>query len=335
MSGQPGPASCLLCRQPAPVLHGDMQDRICGAAGAWSIRRCAACDLAWLEGTTPAEAYGDGYYTHGVPLEKLHAQAVLPPSAAASLARGLGYPLDRAATFTSKVLSLLPLWRDRCESIAMYLPARPGGRLLDVGAATGVFGAIMRSLGWDVTCVEPDVHSAALSQEAFGHTVCIGTLHDAALPAGSFDAVTLSHVIEHVPDPLATLQEVARVLRPGGSTVVLTPNLRSVGSRLFGRHWMHWDVPRHRYIFSVRSLAEVARRAGLQPVQARTTARAARWAWRRSRELRTGGVIVETGSTRSRGADAVAFELLESALLPWTDAGEECVLVARVRHEHP
>ncbi|MBR9988232.1 MAG: class I SAM-dependent methyltransferase [Gemmatimonadetes bacterium] len=320
---------CLLCGTVRDPLYSALRDRICGTPGEFTVRECAKCGLAWLDGEPATEPHGEGYYTHVADHERLAQQADTSPLARAALTTRLGYTGD--AGTTGRLLAMLPPWRERCEALALFLPAVTAGRLLDVGCGNGVFAARMRSLGWDVMCVEPDPRAATAARGAFGLTVHSGTLESAALPSGSFDAIALGHVIEHVPDPIATLAECRRLLKPGGQLVAVTPNIRSLGRRMFGRHWMHWDVPRHRYLFSPDSLVEVARRAGLRTVQARTSARGARWAWRRSRQLTRHPVVADNGGAgTSRGPAAIAFQLAETALASWSHAGEECLVLATV-----
>lgn len=319
---------CLLCGSEGDTLFSGLRDRICDTPGEFTLRECPHCDLAWLDGEPADEPQGTGYYTHVADGAMLARQAEVSPLVRDVLTARLGYP--GTATAAGRLLTLLPPWRERCESLAMFLPAVNAGRLLDVGCGSGVFAARMRSLGWDVTCVEPDPAAAAVAHDTFAVPVHCGTLETAELPDASFDAIALGHVIEHVPDPIATLMECRRLLEPGGVLVAVTPNIRSLGRRVFGRHWMHWDVPRHRYLFSPKSLADAAGRAGLRTVQARTSARAARWAWRRSRQLTRHPVVAENGSGRSRGLPALAFQLAETALASWSDAGEECVVLATV-----
>jgi 2-polyprenyl-3-methyl-5-hydroxy-6-metoxy-1,4-benzoquinol methylase len=322
---------CLLCESVGEPLFDGLQDRICGTRGSFALRECRRCGLAWLEQEPVEEPHGSGYYTHGIDAAALAREAAPSPLAVAALQSRLGYCAGESASAGARLMALLPPWRERCESLALFLPARDRGRLLDVGCGSGIFAARMRTLGWDVTCVEPDENAAAVARSAFRLAVHSGTLESAALPDASFDAITLGHVIEHVPDPVATLAECRRLLRPDGLLVAITPNIHSLGRRLFGRHWMHWDVPRHRYLFSTDSLAEVTRRAGLHVVQLRTSARAARWSWRRSRQLARQPVVTDGAPGSSRGPGGIAFELAESTLQTWTAAGEECLVLATVQ----
>lgn len=137
----------------------------------------------------------------------------------------------------------------------------------------------MQALGWQVEGVDFDPKGVRNAQ-AKGLTVHLGDLDRQGYPDDSFDAVAMSHVIEHVPDPSALLRECRRILKPGGRLVVLTPNVASWGHRLYGSDWRGLEPPR-RMRGSRPSIAAPAReRAGYfwpaarSAVPARWTARA-------------------------------------------------------------
>jgi len=150
--------------------------------------------------------------------------------------------------------------------------------LLDVGCGSGQFLLGMRERGWHVVGVEPDPVAAAAARRN-DLDVHDGLLVDAEFEDDSFDAIVLSHVIEHVHDPIALLQECGRILRPGGVLVMMTPNLNSVGHRRFGADWRGLEPPRHLHVFSVESLASCVRRVGLTVSEVRTSARLVRGIW--------------------------------------------------------
>jgi SAM-dependent methyltransferase len=154
---------------------------------------------------------------------------------------------------------------------------RPGGLLLEIGCAKGERMAMLRGLGWKVRGVEISPEACRLARDQYGLEVFCGELEEAGLPDASVDAVLMSHLIEHVHDPIATLREVRRILRPGGVVVMETPNVRSLEQYVFRQYWYDWDVPRHLFLFSARTLAHCCARAGLRVTRVGYSSYAGDW----------------------------------------------------------
>lgn len=142
----------------------------------------------------------------------------------------------------------------------------PPGRVLDVGCGAGVFLHEMKRLGWRAQGEDtsPDAVRAA---RGLGLDVFEGELAEARFPEASFDAVTLWNVVEHLPDPLAQLREVARVTRTGGVVVMTTPNVQSAEARIFGGRWAMWEAPRHLQLFSPSTVSQALAAAGFVDAQ--------------------------------------------------------------------
>lgn len=123
------------------------------------------------------------------------------------------------------------------------------GALLDIGSGTGAFLAHMKQLGWDVTGLEPD---ATARENAFKHhKVESRSIEELfRLPPAQFDCITMWHVLEHVHDLHAYLDQIRTLLKPGGALLVAVPNYTSTDARLYGSEWAAYDVPRHLYHFS-------------------------------------------------------------------------------------
>jgi len=152
------------------------------------------------------------------------------------------------------------------------LTGSPNGRLLlDVGCYTGVFVEIAAGHGWDAWGVEPSRWAVGQAQ-ARGLHVVQGTLETADLPQATFDVVTMWDVIEHVTDPLRTLQQAYRLLKPGGLVVVHTIDIESPFARLMGARWP-WLMEMHIYYFSRRTLRAMLEKCGFQVLSDRPQGR--------------------------------------------------------------
>ncbi|MEM2169786.1 MAG: class I SAM-dependent methyltransferase, partial [Candidatus Bathyarchaeia archaeon] len=287
--------TCALCGLPGQVFYTGMYDRLFTAPGIWDIRICWNCELAWLDPCPSPEEVGKlylDYFTH---------QIMKPPDSyivqlkqgakRAVWAAWLGYRqgIGRKLLLAGYFARLFPPLYEAAMMAVMGLSAEKRGRLIDIGCGNGQFLALMRDLGWEVLGVEPDVEAARVAEDTFGIKVIPSTLEEASLPDASADVITMNHVIEHVHDPITLLKECRRVLRPGGMLVVVTPNLNSFGRRLWGKAWLHWDPPRHYFIFSAKSLLDCARRTGLQVKACQIIARGARLVWAISQVIQANG----------------------------------------------
>ena len=185
----------------------------------------------------------------------------------------------------------------------------------------------LRQLGWQTEGVDFDAPAVANARRK-GLAVRAGALEDQRYPEASFDLVHMSHVIEHVPDPLATLAEIRRVLRPGGTLVLATPNSRSWGHTKFGRSWLHLEPPRHLHLFNRSTLHAAAVRTGFGSISIRSNLRGVAGVLGESRMIRRSGCGDPYHPPVSLYGFAMAtIEALALRFRP--EAGEELLLEAR------
>jgi 2-polyprenyl-3-methyl-5-hydroxy-6-metoxy-1,4-benzoquinol methylase len=317
------------------MRYEGLVDELFGAAGSWSMRACerARCGMLWLDPCPLDDDLGlayERYYTHRAPVNRGRLHAIYWSAARAWLAARYGYRDDAPRSpwrLLAPVFDALPGRREQLEQSVMFLAARPDGRLLDVGCGDGARLSRMRELGWRVTGTDLDERALEPARRA-GLDVKLGTLAEQRFASGAFDAVTLSHVIEHVPDPVETLRECRRVLAPGGVVMAVTPNVESMGHARWGARWRGLEPPRHLQVFTWDALEAAARSAGFGHVTMRTVARIA------------GTIAVESlvpASVEGRAPVppdvrelARRFEAHERAALASAPrAGEELVLEAR------
>lgn len=175
-----------------------------------------------------------------------------------------GYPLGGPAPPAWLRLLLHPFLRLPAKgSLKTAIPFHRQGRLLDIGCGNGRWLRTMQEYGWQVYGVELNPRAAQLANALGVPTVC-GTLLDARFPPASFDVVRLHYVFEHLTNPGETLDEVRRILAPGGRCYIRIPNIRSWTFRWFGTYWFPLDVPRHVIHYSPDSFRRLARAHGLR-----------------------------------------------------------------------
>ncbi len=196
------------------------------------VVRCAVCDLVYINPRPRADLILAGY-----------AEAEDPLFAAQNEARIRGF-------------------RKTLEGVVQHLRISPTGkRVLDIGCAGGAFLAAAREMGFAVTGVEPAHWMAAHGRENYQLDIRDGILEPGSFEAHSFDVITLWDVIEHLPQPLETLQIVRSLLKPGGVLLVNYPDIGTLAARTLGRRWPFW-LSVHLIYYTRKTMTEQLRRAG-------------------------------------------------------------------------
>ena len=138
---------------------------------------------------------------------------------------------------------------------------RQQGRLLDVGAGTGYFADTMRRRGWQVEATEKNAGARQTALERFG--LHIRPAEDLqTFPDGSFEAITLWHVMEHLQPLNETWEQLHRLLADYGMLIVAVPNYTSADACRYGAYWAAYDVPRHLWHFAPATMQRLAAKHG-------------------------------------------------------------------------
>lgn len=135
------------------------------------------------------------------------------------------------------------------------------GRLLDIGTGTGYFANAMDGRGWKVEAIEKNPQARAFAKEHFGLDVKPESALDGFAP-GSFDVITLWHVMEHLEHLNETWERLKELLADKGALVVAVPNCSSYDARKYGAQWAAYDVPRHLWHFTPATIARLADKHG-------------------------------------------------------------------------
>lgn len=232
---------CNLCGADDTELVYVETDRLMRLPGSFRLVRCRQCGLLYINPRPTLEEI-QAYYP-----EEYGPYTVTP---------------DEERSWVRRLDHTYGYWR----RARLVKAARPqGGRLLDVGGATGNFLHMMRQLGpWEVQGLDISPEATRYAQQHYGLDMFTGELADAGYPDSYFDVVTMWDVLEHVHDPTGTLLEVHRILKPGGLFLLRVPNVSTWDARLFGPYWVGYDAPRHLFVFSPTTMQGLLHKTGFR-----------------------------------------------------------------------
>jgi 2-polyprenyl-3-methyl-5-hydroxy-6-metoxy-1,4-benzoquinol methylase len=140
---------------------------------------------------------------------------------------------------------------------------KSSGNILDLGCGTGAFLAVMQEANWKCSGVEPDESARKKAKELYGLQIKEAK-EFYNFPAQTFDAITLWHVLEHVHELHSYLQQLRKLLAPSGKLLIAVPNYTSGDEKIYNECWAAYDVPRHLYHFSPKSMEQLMNRHELK-----------------------------------------------------------------------
>jgi len=235
--GQLDPIPCPICRSiPGAEPFADPA----GPAREYPLVWCESCQLAFQKLPRNEEA-----------LDEAHAEAYG----------------KRSRRFSGLIELLIRLFRLSRTRLAQRLMP-PGGRVLDVGCGRGVFLKLLEERGYRVRGTELSTRTAANAHPAL--EVDVGELRPGRYPEGSFDLISIWHVLEHDRAPELLVRASHQALAPGGALLIAVPNFGSPQARLSGEHWFHLDLPRHIFQFTRHSLLRLLTSNGFEIESCRT-----------------------------------------------------------------
>jgi len=137
------------------------------------------------------------------------------------------------------------------------------GEILDIGCGTGAFLNNMQQAGWLITGLEPDENAAKTANSLYNISAKAPE-ELFSLPVNSFDAITMWHVLEHVHQLHEYIEQLKNLIKPDGVIFIAVPNYQSYDAEVYGAHWAAYDVPRHLYHFSPKSMEKLVSLHGLK-----------------------------------------------------------------------
>jgi SAM-dependent methyltransferase len=228
---------CNVCNSSRSEPLFQTQDYEHGVPGTWSIVRCTSCGLIAQDPLPAASDLGSFY----------------PPSYSA-------YNSNTIISWMCRAVFVLDARR-----ISALVPKH--GSILDVGCGNGMALLAMRRVGFKrLAGLEIDPTAVQRAKE-FGLDVRCGDLLSTDFPDASFDLIRMGHVIEHVLDPMATLDRAYRLLKPGGILMGETPNTDCLDWKIFRKYWGPLHIPRHIFIFNDVNLRQALQRAHFADIE--------------------------------------------------------------------
>jgi SAM-dependent methyltransferase len=221
---------CPLCDGEHHEQMYEATDRHYGISGVYRLVRCATCSLVFLN-----PMFSDEEISALYPADYYAYQDHFSRNGWRELARTLLH------------------YRAGTQDPEFPVP----GRMLDLGCGSGWFLSVMRDKGWETHGVEISTAAAELGRKQAGLNIFLGTLQQAHFPSEFFDYIRSNHSFEHISSPRETLQEIHRVLRPGGKLLIGVPNIDSLNAKLFGQYWWYLGAPVHPFNYSVETLSKL------------------------------------------------------------------------------
>lgn len=221
---------CLLCDSKRnEVFLEEGKDFEYGVGGKFKLVRCTSCGLISLSPKPSIEQllsfYPASYHSYNAPISRV--------------TKFLGHAV----------------LKQRARKIEKLIGNR--GKILDVGCADGEHFDDLRKFGsWQFIGIDFNDKIVERGRKG-GREIYTATLEDFNYPKESFDLVIMDHLLEHVPDPAATLNSACRLLKSGGCLVGAVPNINSLDRILSGRFWGGYHLPRHVYHFNSQTLEEI------------------------------------------------------------------------------
>lgn len=248
---------CSLCENENLNFLFETQDYNRNFEGAFSQFKCDKCGLIFLN-PQPTQKELEKYYSRGKD-DIYYSYAPI---------RKDGFWIKYARFFYKTSIEMPLLNRIALypfSSLVRGAKIVPKGKHLDVGCGGGQFLYELKRLNptGKYYGVEPGNFDEKDIKD-HGIEFYKGTLEQAHYPDNFFDSITMNCVLEHTNTPSETIQELRRILKPGGSLIIAVPNSQSLAHKIFGKYWYNLDSPRHLFIFSKDTLKRYADRFGFK-----------------------------------------------------------------------
>jgi 2-polyprenyl-3-methyl-5-hydroxy-6-metoxy-1,4-benzoquinol methylase len=137
------------------------------------------------------------------------------------------------------------------------------GRILDIGCGTGEFLNTCKNAKWETIGIEPDDDAREMARKNYGLDVR-NEKELNNLTNGSFDIISMWHVLEHVPKLNERVEELKRLIKQNGIIIIAVPNCNSQDAKTYKAEWAAYDLPRHLYHFTPKDIETLFKNHGMK-----------------------------------------------------------------------
>ncbi|MGH3726113.1 MAG: class I SAM-dependent methyltransferase [Mycobacterium sp.] len=259
-------SECRLCDSTGPHQTLEVREMMFGTRELFEYFRCAECDtlqiVSELEGEELMRHYPSTYYSlNGAGQPRVLRWLVTQRDRFKLRSGGWIFGYLMTAPVPEGIFRVL-LGGDVVRMLAQ-LGVERGARILDVGCGSGALLDRLARVGFSsLAGADPFIATDGESREHI--PLMKRYLSDVT---GEFDLIMFNHSLEHMPDPVATLEVAAKKLAPGGMCLARVPTTSSEAWNIYGADWVQADAPRHMVIPSRQGMALAAERAGLRVEQ--------------------------------------------------------------------
>ena len=260
-------SNCCLCKETNgdDFLHLKHYD---APAGTSHLRKCCGCGLIRLW-PRPGMNVITTYYPSDSGAYIGRRRSVLK-QAVWDFIRDVGSGAPGRGRNLSSFRPLFKMLAEWIFDINVSLERDPLPSIIDIGCGFGDLLLYWKSRGAKTLGVDFSEKAVKMG-ESLGLRILHGELTQQKLPSGSFDVAILNHSLEHVPHPVAILQEVARILRPGGTVHIVVPNGAGAGFEIYKDSWQCLIFPLHFWFFDSNTLSQALQTTGFHKVRIRTS----------------------------------------------------------------
>lgn len=141
-----------------------------------------------------------------------------------------------------------------------------GKEIFEIGSGSGLFLSLLTNKGYIVSGLEPNISGVRYAKKYFDLDLEKCFFEDFQ-SSKKFDMILAFHVLEHFSDPVSALNKIKSLLKENGYLFLKVPRLDSWASKLYGKFWHGYDLPRHRVHFTKKGLTDLLKKEGFETVK--------------------------------------------------------------------